>query len=179
MRTAIYAVLAPEPENQFDQNAVAVWVSGLRVGYLSREDAARYHAGVLSQQVKHGKPVALEGVIAGGGMYEDGPGRLGVFLRLDPTDFGVASSKSARSGGVDTGLSEAMLSDENDDSYDLSWMKGLPEDPSAAIGYLRSAMQIELDPLDRHFMYHQLELALYKSRDTLSSALEEYSTSAV
>jgi hypothetical protein len=35
----------------------------------------------------HGKPIALSGVIAGGGLREDGPGRLGVFLRHDPADF--------------------------------------------------------------------------------------------
>ena len=31
--------------------------------------------------------VLLVGVIAGGGIREDGPGRLGVFLRHDPADF--------------------------------------------------------------------------------------------
>ena len=33
------------------------------------------------------KPIALAGVIDGGGMQDDGPGRLGVFLRYDPEDL--------------------------------------------------------------------------------------------
>ena len=38
---------------------------------------------------RYGQPVALNGVIVGGGIREDGPGRLGVFLRHDPADFGL------------------------------------------------------------------------------------------
>ena len=36
-------------------------------------------------------PIALAGISAGGGMREDDPGRLGVFLRHDPADFRVPS----------------------------------------------------------------------------------------
>ena len=32
---------------------------------------------------------ALRGVIVGGGYYDDGPGRLGVWLEHDPADFGM------------------------------------------------------------------------------------------
>ena len=35
----VYAVLVAEPDNPYDANAVSVWVKGLKVGYLSREDA--------------------------------------------------------------------------------------------------------------------------------------------
>jgi hypothetical protein len=66
---------------------VAVWVQGLKVGYLSRADARRYRPGLLGLQRRHGQPVTLNSVIAGGGIREDGPGRLGVFLRHDPADF--------------------------------------------------------------------------------------------
>lgn len=46
--TDVTAQLAPDPENPFDPNAVAVWAEGQHVGYLSREDAAHY-AGPLGE----------------------------------------------------------------------------------------------------------------------------------
>src|SRR5689334_20310849 len=36
------AQLIPEPRNKHDLNAVGVWVGGVQVGYLPREEAARY-----------------------------------------------------------------------------------------------------------------------------------------
>jgi collagen type III alpha len=36
------ATLLPEPTNRFDPDAVAVHIDGQRIGYLPREDAARY-----------------------------------------------------------------------------------------------------------------------------------------
>jgi hypothetical protein len=41
-----------------------VWIQGLKVGYLSREDAQRYRPGLLTLVQQHGKPIALAGVIA-------------------------------------------------------------------------------------------------------------------
>jgi len=61
----------------------------LKVGHLSRANARRYRPGLLSLQRRYGQPVALSGVIVGGGIPEDGPGQLGVFLRHDPADFGL------------------------------------------------------------------------------------------
>ena len=89
VRHPVYAVLVAEDDNPHDANAVAVWVQGLKVGHLSRADARRYRPGLLGLQRRHGEPVALNGVIAGGGIRGDGPGRLGVFLRHDPADFGL------------------------------------------------------------------------------------------
>jgi len=57
------------------------WVDGLMVGYLPRDEAVRLRPGLLALQERKGKPIALEGVIVGGGLRDDGPGRLGVFLR--------------------------------------------------------------------------------------------------
>jgi hypothetical protein len=65
VREEVYAVLAAEPDNPYDANAVAVWIQGLKVGYLSREDARRYRPGLQALEQKHGKPIALAGVIAG------------------------------------------------------------------------------------------------------------------
>jgi hypothetical protein len=45
--------LVPEPENQYDSNAVAVVVAGERVGYLKREVAASYSPAI--QQL--GRPI--------------------------------------------------------------------------------------------------------------------------
>jgi collagen type III alpha len=47
------AVLAPEPSNRHDRNAVGVWIGGSLVGYLPREEAARYSP-ILTHLTSHG-----------------------------------------------------------------------------------------------------------------------------
>jgi hypothetical protein len=89
VRSAIHALLVAEDANPYDANAVAIWIEGLKVGHLSRAVAHRCRPGLIRLQERHGRPIALEGIIAGGGIREDGPGRLGVFLRYDPADFGL------------------------------------------------------------------------------------------
>ena len=91
VRHNIYAVLVAEDDNPHDANAVAVWVQGLKVGHLSRANARRYRPGLLGLQRRYGQLITLNGVIVGGGIREDGPGRLGVFLRHDPTDFDLSA----------------------------------------------------------------------------------------
>jgi hypothetical protein len=86
----VHVVLLPESDNPYDPNAISVWVGGLRVGYLPRELAAAYRPGLLALQLREGKPIALRALIIGGGIRDDGPGRLGVFVDHDPTDFGIA-----------------------------------------------------------------------------------------
>jgi hypothetical protein len=176
VREEVYAVLAAEPDNPYDANAVAVWIQGLKVGYLSREDALRYRPGLLALEQQHGKPIALAGVIAGGGMRADGPGRLGVFLEHDPADFGLRPMPMSPPSGsaMRTGLSDALATDEADDSYDLSWMSDLPVDDLRAIKMLRQLLEREGDAIDRHFMYVHLQTLLYRSRDVFASALDEY-----
>jgi hypothetical protein len=88
IRADICAVLVAEDGNPYDANAVSVWIEGLKVGYLSRDEAFRCRPGLLALQQAQGKPLALAGVIVGGGLREDGPGLLGVFLRYDPEEFG-------------------------------------------------------------------------------------------
>ena len=90
VRVEIIAVLVTEPDNPYDANAVGVWIDGLKVGHLSRNDARLYQPGLLALEEKHGTPIALSGVIAGGGMREDGIGRLGVFLEHSPRISGSA-----------------------------------------------------------------------------------------
>ncbi len=102
VRVEIVAVMRAEMDNPFDPNAVSIWIDGLRVGYLARADAARYRPGLLALESSYGRPIALGGVIAGGGIRADGPGLLGVFLRHDPRDFDVSSREglSRRNSGM-------------------------------------------------------------------------------
>ena len=96
----------------------------------------------------------------------------------DPGDFGIAPvvppPSSAMRATIRTGLTEALLTDEQDDSYDLSWLERLPSNPIAAISRLRELLVTDPDPIDRHFMFSELEERLYRSRDAFSSALDEY-----
>jgi hypothetical protein len=168
----IVAILVCEDDNAYDENAVSVWIYGKHVGHLSRENAALYRGGILALESEHGCRVALNGVISGGGMHDDGPGMLGVFLHHDPTHFGLPSTRVERQ--MDTGFRDALRTDQADDSYDLSWFRDMPEDPVRAISYLRSQLESETDPIDRHFMFHHLEATLYRSRDAFASALADY-----
>jgi hypothetical protein len=90
-RKNVHATLLAEDGNPYDDNAVSVWIDGLMVGYLPRDEANRLRPGLLKLQEREGKPIALEGVIVGGGMRDNGPGLLGVFLRYNPEDFGLAT----------------------------------------------------------------------------------------
>jgi hypothetical protein len=176
VRLEIHAVLVAEDDNPHDPDAVAVWIDGLQVGYLSRENARHYRPGLLAQQRAHGKPIALAGVIAGGGMRADGPGMLGVFLRYDPADFGYRRQPAPPPPGsrMRTALSDALATDAADDSYDLGWMTHLPDDDIRAIPVLRKLLGTETSILSRHYLYQHLEAALYRSRNAFTSALGEY-----
>ena len=96
VRMDVYAMLLAEDGNPHDPSAVSVWIDGLMVGYLPRDQARALRTGLMAVQEREGKPIALGGVIVGGGMREDGPGRLGVFLRYDPEDFGLSASPEAK-----------------------------------------------------------------------------------
>ena len=149
----VIAFLVPETDNPYDPNAISVHVSD-KVGFLPREDAARYRPGLLALQSKHGKPIALRAVIAGGGMRSDGPGMLGIFLKHDPTDFGLPAADHRRKGSG---------------AYD-----GAAHDPIRTIPVLRKRLERQRKPVDRHFTSNELEEALYRSRDVFASALDEY-----
>jgi hypothetical protein len=166
----------PSRTTPYDADAVAVWIQGLKVGSLSREDAQRYRPGLLALEQQHSQPIALAGVIAGGGMRADGPGRLGVFLDHDPADFGLRPLPMNPPSGSNmrTGLSDALATDEADDSYDMRWLRDLPDDELRAIKMLRQLLERETDAIDRHFMHAHLQTLLYRSHDVFASALDEY-----
>ena len=183
IRRHIVAVLVPEPTNPYEANAIAVKIDGQVIGYLPRATAQEYLPGLQHSMSVHGGCVALRGVIVGGGYYDDGPGRLGVWLEHDPADFGARSAASSRSaplgypnadGVMRTGFTEAWLTDAEDDSYDLSWFNDLPEADRPAIAKLRELLAADPDPIDRHFQFAELETRLYQSRELYEAALAEY-----
>jgi hypothetical protein len=171
VRVPCQAILVAETDNPYDDNAISVWVAGHKVGHLSREDAEAYRPGLLTLREKHGMEIALEGVIVGtDGIY-------GVFLSCDPEDFGLKRKRSnelSEGSQLRTGLSAALGTDEADDSYDLSWMDELPSDTARRIPKLRQLLEEDPDPIDRHYMFLQLEKDLYSCRDLWESALDEY-----
>jgi hypothetical protein len=175
IRCTVQAVLVPEPDNLHDSNAVCVLIDDGVVGYLSREDALAYGPGLVALMQRQGSSIALEGHIVGGGQRPDGLGMLGVFLDHDPRDFGLGARQIAHIGELRTGLSQAVVTDAQDDIYDLSWYNRLsgrraPDD----IVTLRSLLVEERDPIDRHFMLIELGKCLYASRDSSASALDEF-----
>lgn len=93
------ALLIPEPANRYDPHAVAVWIDGKIVGYLSRDNAEVLQPAIMRLHQRHGRPVACRARIVGGWDRGAGDrGHFGVRLYLDPADFG------RRSGGPRRGL---------------------------------------------------------------------------
>lgn len=185
IRHSVVAVLVPEPQNAYDANAIAVQIDGTTVGYLPRDTAAMYRPGLLKLMEQNGGYIALEGVVVGGGSYEDGPGRLGLWLKHDPRDFGIEQSTGGRqvgraarprsgTGSMRTGFTDAGLTDLEDDSYDLSWYDDLPEADRPAIAMLRELLARDPDPIDRHFQFVELERRLYRCRDLYETALDDF-----
>jgi hypothetical protein len=175
IRHSVVAVLDPEPDNPYDENAIRVSIDGGVVGYLCREDAVVYGPGLRVLGERYAGRIALEGQIVGGGPRPDGLGMLGVFLDHEPGDFGVRPQQFTHVGQLRTGLAEAIATDLEDDTYDLSWLDRLSGDNSAGdIVVLRELLVNERDPIDRHFMLSELTKCLYKARDAFASALDEF-----
>jgi HIRAN domain len=74
------AVLVPEPTNPHDPHAVRIEVQGELVGYLSREDAARY-VPYLRRLTEQRQLACCEAVIAGRGPGSE-TANMGVFLHI-------------------------------------------------------------------------------------------------
>ncbi len=175
VRCPTQAVLVHEPTNPYDANAIQVLIGGGLVGHLSREDASAYLPGLLALVEAHGCAVALSGHVVGGAWHGDRRGMLGVFLDHEPADFGIGRRQAATIGELRTGLSQAIATDLEDDSYDLSWLDQLSGTQSASdIVKLRRLLVEERDPIDRHYMLCELERCLYKNREAFPSALDEF-----
>jgi hypothetical protein len=89
VRIPVTATLLPEVDNPYDANAISVTIYGLKVGHLSRDDAATFRPGLLELQRRVGAAIALPGVVVGGGK---GRPFYGVFLNYDPAAFGLEVS---------------------------------------------------------------------------------------
>jgi len=185
VRHEVIAVLVPEPQNPVDPYAIAVHIGDGLVGYVPRDLAPEYGPGLHALMAGCGGYVALNAVIVGGGLREDGPGMLGVWLQHDPRAFGIAPpdrrswvgppQRPAPLGGtMRTGFTEAWLTDVEDDSYDLSWFDDLPDADLPAIALLRQLLETDPDPIDRHFQFAELEARLYRCRDLFDSALDDF-----
>lgn len=157
------AILVPEPNNQYDSNAVSVWVGGLKVGHLARDDAAIYQAPISRLMSQHGTPVAVTGKIFGG--KADKP-TLGIWLF--PSEFGIALNEKGSVGDRAPGILTGATGQGS------AWRETLPVDRPFAIKELRGLLEKESDALQRHFMFNDLEGHLYACREILSSALTEF-----
>lgn len=76
-RDGLVARLVPEDDNPHDANAVAVFIDGIQVGYLSRENAVRYRAAADRLGVRG--PSTCSARIRGGGSRHFG-------VRLDAVE---------------------------------------------------------------------------------------------
>ena len=177
VRYETHAVLMPESEDSEYPEAIRVLIEGNVVGSLSRFDAPLYRSGLSRLIGSTNRVVALNATIRGGGEFEN----LGGYFHHDPADFDLTPQKAhqlaAQSGLVHnfrTGFSEASATDPEDDRYDFSWVRELLGNESTAVKKLRTMLETERDPIDRHYMMCELEQRLYRGRDAFTSALDEY-----
>ena len=85
----VIAELKPEPSNEFDANAVAVFVQGRQVGYLPKAQAAKLQLSIARLAKSERGGVGCRAQIVGG--WDRGPsdqGHFGVRLFFDATKVG-------------------------------------------------------------------------------------------
>jgi hypothetical protein len=76
------AFLVPEPDNQFDENAVMVLIDGDQVGYLMADDAIDFLSG-MEEIERPGHVAAVDAVVSGGFQKKDGSwAHYGVWLDI-------------------------------------------------------------------------------------------------
>ena len=73
------AVLIAEPDNRYDKNAVRCEISGLRVGYLSREDAKEFSEYMRRQNVRS---IRVAAIVSGGWRDSKSEGYYGVRVEV-------------------------------------------------------------------------------------------------
>ena len=84
----VVATLIAEPDNPYDNNAIAVHVGSSIVGYLSRRDAGAFRGFFGQLGTKQYRGASCRAVICGGGVATPS---LGIFLRA--SDPGSAESR--------------------------------------------------------------------------------------
>lgn len=93
VRISTMALLVPETDNPHDPEAIAVWISGLQVGYLSDRAAHVLRHDVVGAAELTGKAVAVAATIVGGGMRRDDLiGDLEVLLHVDRVKLEVVGT---------------------------------------------------------------------------------------
>ena len=89
--TPVTTVLVAEDGNVGRPEAVSVWISGYRVGYLEPEAAVLLREGIIDIVRTTGRAVAVSGIVASGGADADGQhGQMGLWLQHDPTYWDVS-----------------------------------------------------------------------------------------
>ncbi len=179
VRKETIGYLVPEPNNEYDPNAIGVWIQGLQVGFIAKELAREIIDDLhVLIDANPGSYIGLRGVVAGGGERNDGPGMLGVFLEFPADKFGLSvqtpSKSDAGSFSMSTGQTDAFVTDSQDDSYDLSWMNELSGDPTKRIIGLKEVLEKNLEPISRHFALSQLEEIYYEYKEVFPDALKQY-----
>jgi hypothetical protein len=81
-RETFVAFLVPEPDNDFDENAVMVLIEGDQVGYLMGADAEDFVYG-MDDIERAGQVAAVDAVVTGGFQKDDGSwAHYGVWLDI-------------------------------------------------------------------------------------------------
>lgn len=87
------ALLVPETEHPTDPDAIAVWISGLQVGYLAPHAAHTLRHDIVGAAELTGRAVAVAATICGGGLRRDHLiGDLEVLLQYDPVALEVVGT---------------------------------------------------------------------------------------
>jgi hypothetical protein len=84
------AELRPQPDNPYDPAAVAIFINGLQVGYLSREDARRFGPIVQEAMTTHGRATCYAVILGGWDRGGGDIGGYGVRLRFSDRSWEFA-----------------------------------------------------------------------------------------
>lgn len=89
VRVQANVVLCPEPENRFDPNAVMVLSreNGAQVGYMTRDDAARYSPVLRDLLDVHRCLGSCHAMLVGG--HHDGQWMIGVYMDLEEPELAL------------------------------------------------------------------------------------------
>lgn len=80
----VTALIKPDDNNPHDDKAVSIWIKGLQVGHLSRDEARSFRRR-LSQKGMTKQTTACSATIMGGRVMEDGQrASYGVLLHIKP-----------------------------------------------------------------------------------------------
>ncbi len=80
------ALIVPEPTNQYDKDACAIYINGMKVGYMARLDAKSYLSFLKSEGFKKTDVFSVDAEINGGWLDAKSEGSYGVMLDMKP-DF--------------------------------------------------------------------------------------------